>query len=69
MRFNFDAGRKNVITKLSVENAKECCPSYEVEPSPKSVGESRIFVQSIEDIKNFEKLILEAYDFIYQTNN
>ncbi len=66
IRFNFDASKKNIITKLSVENIKECCPNYEIEQSPKSLGESRIFIKSIEDLKDFEKVIVDAYDFVSQ---
>lgn len=64
VRFNFDAGKKNIITKLSVESIKEYCPSYEIEQSPKSVGESRVFINSIENLKDLEKVIIEAYDFV-----
>lgn len=64
IRFNFNAGKKNIITKLPVESVKEYCPSYEVEISPKSIGESRVFISSIEDLKDMEKLIIEVYDFI-----
>lgn len=64
IRFNLDAGKKNIITKLSVENVKEKYPSYEIEQSPKSMGESRIFINSIEDLKDLEQVIIEAYDFV-----
>ena len=64
IRFNFDASKKNIMTKLSVETAKEYCPSYEIEQSPKGLGESRIFIKSIEDLKDLEKLIVEAYNFV-----
>lgn len=64
MRFLFDAGNKNIVTKLSVETAKEYCPSYEIEQSPKSLGESRIFIKSTEELKDLEKLIVEAYNFV-----
>ncbi|ALP91040.1 MULTISPECIES: type I restriction endonuclease [Clostridium] len=62
IRFNLDASKKNIMTKLTVENATENCPGYIVEQAPKSVGESRIYIQSIDDIKNMEKYILDAYD-------
>jgi hypothetical protein len=64
IRFNLDAGKKNIITKLSVDNVQEKYPSYEIEQSPKSMGESRIFINSIEDLKDLEKVIIEAYDFV-----
>lgn len=64
IRFNFDAGKKNVMTKLSVEKAKINCPSYDVEQAPRSVGESRVYISSVEDLENLEKYIVEAYDFV-----
>lgn len=64
IRFNFDASKKNIVTKISVETAKEYCPSYEIEQSPKGLGESRVFIKSIEELTNLEKLIIEAYNFV-----
>lgn len=66
IRLNLDAGKKNVMTKLSVESAKECCPSLEVEQAPRSVGESRVYINTVQDIENLEKYILEAYDLVSQ---
>jgi len=66
MRFNFDASKKNIVTKLSVETVKEYYPSYEIEQSPKGLGESRVFIKSIEELTNLEKLIIEAYNFVKQ---
>ena len=62
IRFNLDAGKKNVMTKLSVENAKENCPSYEIDQAPRSVGESRVYIKEIEELNNLEKYIVDAYD-------
>ena len=64
IRFNFDAGRKNVMTKLTVENAKESCSDFEVEQAPRSVGESRVYINSVDDIERLEKYIVDAYDFV-----
>ena len=64
VRFNFDAGKKNVMTKLTVETAKETCLDFEVEQAPRSVGESRVYINSVEDIEKLEKYIVNAYDFV-----
>lgn len=64
IRFNFDAGRKNVMTKLTVESAKESCSDFEVEQAPRSVGESRVYINSVDDIERLEKYIVDAYDFV-----
>lgn len=64
IRFNLDAGKKNVMTKLTLESAKESCPNYEVEQAPRSVGESRVYIKSIDDLHDLEKYIVDAYDFV-----
>lgn len=64
IRFNLDAGKKNVMTKLTVESAKESCPSFEVEQAPRSVGESRVYINSVDDMEKLEKYIVDAYDFV-----
>lgn len=69
IRFNFDANRKNIITKLPVNDVKQYCMNYDVEQSPKSIGESRIFINSIDDLKNMEKLVVEAYNLVSDHNN
>lgn len=64
IRFNLDAGKKNVMTKLTLESAKESCTNYEVEQAPRSVGESRVYIKSIDDLHDLEKYIVDAYDFV-----
>lgn len=66
IRFNLDAGKKNIITKLPIEQIREHCGNFEIEQSPKSIGESRIFIKSIEDLKDLEPVIIQAYDFVGQ---
>lgn len=66
IRFNLDASKKNVMSKLSVDSAKEICSSFEVEQAPKSVGESRVFINSVKDLENLEKYIVESYDLLNQ---
>lgn len=64
IRFNFDAGKKNVMTKLTVESAKGSCLGFDVEQAPRSVGESRVYINSVQDIERLEKYIIDAYDFV-----
>lgn len=66
IRFNFSAVNKNILTKIPLEKVKELCPSSNVELSPKSIGETRIFIKDIDDLKNIQPLILETYKFIKQ---
>ncbi len=64
IRFNLDAGKKNIMTKLTVESAKKNCPNYEVEQAPRSVGESRVYINSIDNLYDLEKYVVDAYDFV-----
>lgn len=62
IRFNLDAGKKNVMTKLSVEHATEVCQNRVVEQAPRGIGESRIYINSIDELYDLEKYIVDAYD-------
>lgn len=64
IRFNFDANKKNIITKLPVGLVKEIYTGHDIEEAPKSVGESRVFVNSVNDLSNFEELVIKAYDLV-----
>lgn len=63
-RLNLDAGRKFIGTKLSVSEVKSICSECEVEQAPKIIGDSRIIIDSINDINNLEGIILKAYDIL-----
>lgn len=67
IRFNLSANRKNIMTKLPLENAKSVCSSYEVEVAPKSVGESRVYIESINDLEKLESYIVSSYNFVNDT--
>ena len=62
IRFNLDASKKNVMTKLPVEYAKNICPNKEIEQAPKGIGESRVYINSIDELYDLEKYLVDAYD-------
>lgn len=64
LRFNLDSNKKKVITKLPLNILKNEYPYYKVEPCPRSIGTSRIYIKSPKDLVNLEWCILKAYDII-----
>ncbi|MGV1103808.1 type I restriction endonuclease [Clostridium perfringens] len=62
IRFNLDASKKNVMTKLPVEYAKNICSNKEIEQAPKGIGESRVYINSIDELYDLEKYLVDAYD-------
>lgn len=62
IRLNLDSSAKNIITKLSLETAQALSNGFKIEQAPKGTGESRIFINSHEDIKKLENLILACFD-------
>ncbi|HAT4308870.1 TPA: DNA polymerase III subunit epsilon [Clostridium perfringens] len=62
IRFNLDASKKNVMTKLPVEYAKNICLNKEIEQAPKGIGESRVYINSIDELYDLEKYLVDAYN-------
>lgn len=62
MRINMESIKKNVITKLAVEKAQNVVGNgYIVEQAPRGLGESRVYIEGIEDFKKLRQLIIECY--------
>jgi len=61
-------GRKNyVLTEILEDDVKGICTSLICEPALKSeVGNTRIMLNSLEDVLKLESYILEQYDFVLQ---
>lgn len=68
LRLNFNATRKNIVTKLTVEKVISLVGQYEVEESPKGNGLSRIYINQVEDLKRLNNLIIECFDSLSQDN-
>ncbi|OUM93485.1 type I restriction endonuclease [Parageobacillus thermoglucosidasius] len=62
LRIDLDATEKNIITRLDVYLASKLCPDFTVIQAPKGRGESRIIIQSIDDIKKLANLIVNSFD-------
>ncbi|OUM85404.1 MAG: DNA polymerase III subunit epsilon [Bacillus thermozeamaize] len=62
LRIDLDAIEKNIITRLDVNLASKLCPDFTVVQAPKGRGESRIIIQSIDDIEKLANLIVTAFD-------
>jgi hypothetical protein len=64
IRVQLDTTNKNILTKLPVEKAQELAEGFKVEQAPKGIGESRIYIDSHEDINKLNKLIITCYENI-----
>lgn len=62
LRINLDSKDKYIITRLPVEECKKFCPDHTVEQAPKNNGESRILIQSVDDLEVLKSLILACFD-------
>nr|WP_236588182.1 type I restriction endonuclease [Tumebacillus amylolyticus] len=62
LRINLDGSNKYVVTRLSVEDCAKLAQLYEVEAAPKSLGESRIRIQSVDDLLLLEELLVVCFD-------
>lgn len=62
IRLQLDMSNKNIITKLPIEKVQEIITGYKIEPAPKSIGESRIYISSLSDIKSLSKLIVSCFE-------
>lgn len=66
LRINLDTANKYIITRLNVDLCAKLCPGFSVEPAPKSLGESRIRIQSVEDLKQLKNLIVTCFDEVQE---
>ncbi|KRQ86011.1 DNA polymerase III subunit epsilon [Caloramator mitchellensis] len=64
LRINLDSNFKNIITRLDVNLVAQLSNGFKVEQAPKGYGESRIFINSYQDIKKLSKLIIASYEDI-----
>jgi pyrroloquinoline quinone (PQQ) biosynthesis protein C len=57
-----DSERRSLVTRLSVEQARQLSPGFKVEPAPEIFGQSRILLDDVADVRKLEKTILAAYE-------
>lgn len=64
IRLNLDSANKHIITKLPIEKVQIYAKDFKAETAPKGQGESRIYIDSVDDLYKLEGLILECYDYM-----
>lgn len=62
LRFFLSGKRKSLITRLRPEEAVALAPGFEVEAVPESMGSSRVFIGSVDDLERLEPLVLRCYE-------
>jgi len=65
IRINFDNVNKNFVTKINLETLAKYSSDFKTAVAPKGMGESRIYIDSVEDINSFEELIVYCYDQLF----
>lgn len=61
LRLNFDNSSKNIITRLEVKELESQCPGFKIEQAPKGLGESRVIINSWNDLKKMDNLIIKCF--------
>ncbi|MDP4145787.1 MAG: type I restriction endonuclease [Bacillota bacterium] len=64
LRLQLDCVNKNITTKIPVDKVKELAKGYDIESAPKGMGESRIFINSLDDINNLRNLVVESFKIV-----
>ena len=59
IRFFGDAKRKNVVSPVPLEEAKQLAPNFEVEQAP-PVGVSRVYLDSGAQIRSLNELVVRS---------
>jgi len=62
IRMNFDSINKNFVTRIEPNILEKYSNGFKIEAAPKGMGESRIYINTVEDLKELDKLIVYCYD-------
>jgi hypothetical protein len=54
--------RKFIVTRLSHEQAALLAPGFQAEPTPESMGKSRVFFNAAADVERMRALVIVAYE-------
>jgi hypothetical protein len=60
--FTNNPERKNIATRLTVEQATLLAPGFKVEAAPESIGKSRVYISGASDIDRLRALVMVAYE-------
>ena len=66
IRYFGDAKRKHISTLIPTDEAIKILPGFNVEDAPTVFGVSRIFVNDIEQLRDFEKVILRSIEILIE---
>lgn len=64
IRAKIERQNKFIITKIPADKVMELADSFRVESAPKGHGESRVFINSIEDLNRLANLVVECFNDI-----
>ncbi|KJR46715.1 hypothetical protein UF75_2898 [Desulfosporosinus sp. I2] len=62
IKINLESNNKNFVTRIESETLAKYSNGFKIEVAPKRVGESKIYINSVEDIKELGNLITYCYD-------
>lgn len=65
IRMNLDNSHKNFFTKVDLDTLAKYSKDFKTSVAPKSMGESRVYIDSIEDMKKLEELVIYCYDQLF----
>jgi hypothetical protein len=61
VRLNLDSAKKSITTNIPVNALQDMAPGFEAGEANKSIGISRVYINSIEDILCLKQVIIESY--------
>jgi len=64
LRINLSSSIKYITSRLPVNIASELAKGFTVEPAPKGMGESRVIINSAEDIKQLKDFIIKSFEIL-----
>ncbi len=62
MRIQLRAQNKNLMCRLDMKAIEGMVDGLKFEPAPKGMGETRVYVNHVDDFKKLEKLVTACYD-------
>ncbi len=54
--------RKFIVTRLAHEQAALLAAGFQTEPTPESMGKSRVFINTAADVERLRALVIVAYE-------
>lgn len=64
LRINLSSSIKYIASRLPVNIANELAKGFTVEPASKGLGESRVIINSAEDIKQLKDFVIKSFEVL-----